>query len=103
MSAISALSLEAGMSTVSCAAWIALRMRVRRSAIGSVMDMACSDLKWVSKGCCAYQEDFVIPGIRPLWASSRRQMRQIPNLRYTECGRPQRLQRVYARVLNFGG
>jgi hypothetical protein len=49
-----------------------------------------------------YQEDFVIPGIKPLCASSRRQMRQIPNLRYTECGRPQRLQRVYARVLYFG-
>jgi hypothetical protein len=28
-----------------------------------------------------YQEDFVIPGIWPLWASSRKQMRQIPNLR----------------------
>ena len=29
----------------------------------------------------AYQEDFVIPGIWPLWASSRKQMRQSPNLR----------------------
>jgi hypothetical protein len=28
-----------------------------------------------------YQDDFVIPGIWPLWASSRRQMRHIPNLR----------------------
>src|SRR5450759_5194474 len=103
MRATSALSLEAGISTVSCAAWIALRMRVRKSAIGSVMDMGCSDLKWFSKRCRVYQEDFVMPGIWPLWASSRRQMRQSPNLRYTECGRPQRLQRVYARVLNFGG
>src|SRR5579863_2490201 len=30
----------------------------------------------------AYQEDLVIPGIWPLWASSRKQMRQSPNLRY---------------------
>jgi len=29
----------------------------------------------------SYQEDFVIPGIWPLWASSRRQMRHTPNFR----------------------
>src|SRR3954453_6832982 len=29
-------------------------------------------------------------------------MRQRPNLRYTECGRPHIWQRVYARTLNFG-
>src|SRR5207237_8281504 len=29
----------------------------------------------------AYQDDFVIPGMWPLCASSRRQMRQSPNLR----------------------
>ena len=29
-------------------------------------------------------------------------MRQSPNLRYTECGRPQRVQRVYALVLYLG-
>src|SRR3954462_11635953 len=39
MRAISTLSLDAGMSTVSWAAWIPLRMRVRKSAMGSVMDM----------------------------------------------------------------
>src|SRR5580693_5085055 len=50
MRASSVFSFEAGMSTVSCAAWIALRMRVRKSAMGSVMDMECSDLKWFSKG-----------------------------------------------------
>jgi hypothetical protein len=32
-------------------------------------------------GLSAYQDDFVIPGICPLWASSRRQMRHSPNLR----------------------
>src|SRR5436305_319920 len=39
MRAISTLSLDAGMSTVSWAAWIPLRIRVRKSAMGSVIDM----------------------------------------------------------------
>src|SRR5215208_2862364 len=37
--AISSFSLEAGMSTASWSAWRPLRMRVRKSAIGSVVDM----------------------------------------------------------------
>src|SRR5919112_1699944 len=39
MRAISILSLLAGISTVSCDAWMALRTRVRKSATGSVIDM----------------------------------------------------------------
>src|SRR5689334_10258672 len=39
MRAISRLNLLDGMITVSCAAWIPLRMRVRKSAMGSVIDM----------------------------------------------------------------
>src|SRR5918912_1702309 len=39
MRAISRLSRLDGISTVSCAAMIPLRMRVRKSAIGSVIDM----------------------------------------------------------------
>src|SRR5687768_3672450 len=39
MRAISCLSLESGITTVSCAAWMPLRMRVRKSATGSVIDM----------------------------------------------------------------
>src|SRR3954470_5178614 len=39
MRAISCLSLEDGISTVSCAAVMPLRMRVRKSAMGSVIDM----------------------------------------------------------------
>src|SRR3954454_15114005 len=39
MRAISCLSFDEGISTVSCAAMIPLRMRVRKSAIGSVIDM----------------------------------------------------------------
>src|SRR3954452_10929302 len=44
MRAISILSLLAGISTVSCDAWMALRTRVRKSATGSVMDMALERL-----------------------------------------------------------
>src|SRR4051794_37770775 len=39
MQAISTFSLLAGISTVSCDAWMALRTRVRKSATGSVIDM----------------------------------------------------------------
>src|SRR3954463_11083932 len=42
MRASSTLNLDAGMSTVSWAAWIPLRIRVRKSAMGSVMDMVFS-------------------------------------------------------------
>lgn len=48
-----------------------------------------------------YQLAFLTPGSSPLSASSRKQTRHRPNLRYTECGRPQRWQRVYSRVENF--
>src|SRR5215204_342773 len=39
MRAISAFSPDAGISTSSWAAWMPLRIRVRKSAIGSVIDM----------------------------------------------------------------
>src|SRR5213592_1725022 len=39
MRAISRLRFDEGISTVSCAAVMPLRMRVRKSAMGSVMDM----------------------------------------------------------------
>src|ERR1035437_8344624 len=44
MRASSTLSLDAGTSTVACAAWIALRTRVRKSAMGSAIDMP-----WLSR------------------------------------------------------
>src|SRR3954447_8877121 len=37
--AISFLRLDAGMSTVVCDAWMPLRIRVRKSAMGSVIDI----------------------------------------------------------------
>src|SRR4051794_13924695 len=39
MRAISTLSLLEGIRAFSCAAWIALRIRVKKSAMGSVMDI----------------------------------------------------------------
>src|SRR5947209_6539886 len=42
MRAISDLRLDDGISTVVCDAWIALRIRVRKSATGSVIDIARS-------------------------------------------------------------
>src|SRR6266536_5840172 len=39
ISVIRTLSLDDGMSTFSCSARLALRMRVNRSAIGSLIDM----------------------------------------------------------------
>jgi hypothetical protein len=44
-----------------------------------------------------------MPGIEPWCASSRRQMRQRPNLRKTARGLPHRLHRVYARTLKRDG
>ncbi len=38
-----------------------------------------------------------------MFAFSRKQIRHKPNLRYTERGLPQNLQRFSLRVLNFGG
>jgi hypothetical protein len=43
-----------------------------------------------------------MPGISPRCAALRRQIRQMPNLRYTARCRPHIVQRVYARTLNFG-
>src|SRR3954452_17494892 len=40
-----------------------------------------------------------MPGMKPLWASSRRQIRHTPNLRYTARERPHLRHRVYSRVL----
>jgi hypothetical protein len=42
------------------------------------------------------------PGIIPRSANLRKQIRQMPNLRYTARGRPHSLQRDSLRVLNFG-
>jgi hypothetical protein len=50
-----------------------------------------------------YQLAFLTPGISPSSASSRKQIRQMPNLRYTARGRPHNRQRLFRRVENFAG
>jgi len=49
-----------------------------------------------------YQELFLMPGMWPSFASSRKQMRHKSKSRMYPCARPQRKQRFTARVLNFG-
>src|SRR5438477_3864532 len=87
-SAMRTLSREAGMSTFSCSARLALRIRVSMSAMGSLR--------------MAYQLAFTMPGTSPLSASSRKHSRHISNFRRYARGRPHSLHRWYARVENFG-
>src|SRR5919107_5095964 len=114
------LSLEDGMTALSWYAWLAFRRRVSMSAMGSVIVMTCGaslaavpralGLGDLAQGLSAnggarvvnYQLDLRTPGSSPAWAISRRQIRQRPNLRKTECGRPHRWQRVYPRTANLG-
>src|SRR5262245_36205839 len=49
-----------------------------------------------------YQLDLITPGNSPRSASCRKQRRQSSNFRRKPRGRPQRLQRLCCRTLNFG-
>src|SRR4051794_39141639 len=103
MRAISALSLEAGTSTLGWRAWIALRTRVSMSAMGSLVIFLLLHLKHrqaVRKP--PYQLALITPGISPFRASWRKQRRQIPNLRRNARGRPQRQQRFRCRHWSLG-
>src|SRR5207245_3087965 len=51
----------------------------------------------------SHQLAFLTPGIRPELARSRKQMRQMPNLRYTARARPHSLQRRLIRICSRGG
>ena len=92
-------------------------MRVSMSAIGSVIMLRVSLKLALSNIACEmrsfellagyvptrhYQLDFRTPGIIPLSARLRKQIRQIPNLRYTARGRPHILQRRSRRTENLG-
>ena len=108
------LTFEWGRLSVSCIAICALRIRVRKSAIGSVTGISYlspqfpyasvpnSSTQGLTTPDQTYQLAFVMPGISPRRASSRKQIRQSWNFRKYPLGRPQRRQRVYARVENFG-
>ena len=65
---------------------------------------ACGALRLgLAKLLLAYQLAFFTPGIWPLYASSRNQIRQMPYFLKYACGRPQILQRLYSLVENFAG
>ena len=64
--------------------------RVSISAIGSVIVIDCL----LSDSYILPASSLRTPGIS-LYANSRKQIRHNLNLRYTECGRPQRSQRVF--------
>jgi hypothetical protein len=73
-------------------------MRVNISAMGSVSMFSFGPLPTG----LYYQLALRTPGIRPWSANLRKQIRQMPNLRYTARARPQILQRRFSRVVNFG-
>ena len=64
---------DAGTSTVSCFAVLALRILVSISAIGSLIVI----VKFPPSNF-SYQLAFLTPGICPLYANSRKQILQIP-------------------------
>src|SRR3990170_8293996 len=106
MRAISIFNLLAGTSAWSCRAVFALRICVSMSAIGSVitptLQPPCCPVPAFPRPLVPYQLALTTPGISPLWASWRRQIRHSPNFRNTARGRPHRRQREYFRTLNLG-
>jgi hypothetical protein len=59
-------------------------------------------MRTINDGEGRHQLAFLTPGIRPLLARLRKQIRQMPNLRYTARGRPHSLQRFSRREENLG-
>src|SRR5690606_13044575 len=84
-------TLEDGTDTDALETICALRMRVSRSAMGSLMLM-------LYLSCCAYQLALVTPGMSPAKASSRILLRARPNWRKVPRGRPVISQRLRWRV-----
>src|SRR3954453_11367493 len=102
------LILLVGRSSSSSPARCALRIRVNRSATGSVM-LICHYLRrpypWARRRRYQeldYQDDLITPVISPFRARLRKQMRHIWNLLRNARLRPHSSQREYARTLNFG-
>ena len=75
-------------------------MRVSISAIGSITLISSLSLAG-QKTSSAYQDALTTPGIIPLSACSRKQMRQSWNLRMYPLGRPHILQRLRTRTGYF--
>src|ERR1700692_4368681 len=118
MRAISVFSFDAGTSSFWCRARMELRIRVTKSATGSVKLILSPPLPVRSglgypgpqnlRECCGYigavtyQLDLTTPGISPRSANWRKHKRHRPNLRRYARGRPQILQRLCWRLENFG-
>ena len=68
---------------------------------GLALSSSCAFRLAFTKLLSAYQLAFFTPGIWPLYASSRKQIRQIPYFLKYACGRPQIRQRLYSLVENF--
>src|SRR3989338_7233952 len=99
-SAIAILKAENGTETDAFFMAVAFARRTMKSPTGS------PTIKQVSGYRCQvsayYQEDFLIPGILPSSASSRKQMRHRLKSRMKPRGRPHLKQRRTVRVENFG-
>src|SRR3954469_17394344 len=65
MRAHSAFSREDGISTVSWAAWMPLRIRVRKSAMGSVLELTAGSLCAVSPRRLGHARDEALMGQLP--------------------------------------
>src|SRR5215213_10396548 len=65
MRAISAFRRELGISTVSWAAWMPLRIRVRKSAMGSVLELTAGSLCGVSPRRLGHARDEALVGQLP--------------------------------------
>src|SRR3989344_8489929 len=87
-SAMASLKLENGTETLACLTAPAFLRRTMRSATGS--------------DTIIYQLDFLMPGMLPSSASSRKQMRQRLKSRMKQRGRPHLKQRRTFRDENFG-
>jgi hypothetical protein len=76
-------------------------VRQRRGPVHAVF-LRLFDLAAQKDICHGYQLALRTPGIRPALARSRKQMRQMPNLRYTARARPHSLQRRFIRIRSRG-
>src|SRR3989338_11433127 len=99
-SAMAILKAENGTRSDAFFMAVAFARRTMKSQTGS------PTIKQVSGYRCQvsayYQEDFLIPGILPSSASSRKQIRQRLKSRINPRGRPHLKQRRTVRVENFG-
>src|ERR1700760_4267554 len=118
MRAISVFNFDAGTSSFWWRARMELRIRVTKSATGSVKLILSppfpvrsglvfsrtaepAGMLWLRRGLI-YQLDLTTPGISPRSANWRKHKRHRPNLRRYARGRPQILQRLCWRLENFG-